>query len=100
MDLYRSHHVLAVLAGGAKEYVVFPADRPTRERLLFNDVSTKFESMDDAPAESSGVWSANAMAALGVETGWRVAVQPGELLYIPAGCPHALRHVSAHAIRR
>jgi mannose-6-phosphate isomerase-like protein (cupin superfamily) len=31
------------------------------------------------------------MAARGVEGGWRGTVQPGELLYIPAGCPHALK---------
>ena len=37
------------------------------------------------------VWSEEGMKARGVETGWRVILKPGELLYIPAGCPHALR---------
>ena len=37
-DLHGSHHLLALLSGGAKEYVVFPADAVTRERLRYGSL--------------------------------------------------------------
>ena len=43
-DLHASHHLLALLSGGAKEYVVFPADAVTRERLRYNDLGGRFEA--------------------------------------------------------
>jgi hypothetical protein len=49
-DLHHSHHVLALLEGGPKEYVIFPADQQTRARLLFNHIAGKFElgKLDEA----------------------------------------------------
>ena len=49
-DLHYSHHVLALLEGGPKEYVIFPADAETRSRLLYNAVKGKFElgQLDEA----------------------------------------------------
>jgi hypothetical protein len=48
-DLHHSHHVLALLEGGPKEYVIFPADPQTRARLLYNHVAGQFElgKLDD-----------------------------------------------------
>lgn len=42
-DIHHSHHVLALLEGGPKEYVIFPADQRTRSRLLYNHIAGKFE---------------------------------------------------------
>ena len=70
-DLHASHHLLALLSGGAKEYVVFPADAVTRERLRYNDLGGRFEA---AEGEEEAVWSAAEMSRLGVE-GWHVLLQ-------------------------
>lgn len=85
-DIYASHHFTALLEG-TKSFRIFPPDVEHSANLLYNEFSSRFEQRAD-----DMVWGAS-------RGGWQVSMlYPGEMLYVPASCPHAVRHTKDAAL--